>query len=101
MGEDIYTWTLSNPVPLSIKDPIVINSQTVSGSCGECSGEMTITGSGFGEAPPAGAELYINVMQNSIPLTIVEWTDTQITVTGAACDGSEVTVNALLGSATK
>ena len=62
---------------------------------------MTITGSGFGNQPPAGAEIYINVMQNSVPLNITTWSDTLITATGAVCDGSEITVNGLFGSATK
>ncbi len=101
MGKNIWTWSLSNPVSISVKEPIVIGSQTVRESCGTCTGDLTVTGSGFGDLPPAGAEIYINVMQNSVPLNITTWSDTLITTTGAACDGSEITVNGLFGSATK
>jgi hypothetical protein len=96
-----YTWSSSNPVSISIKDPIVIGYKAVEASCGECSGELTIFGSGFGDKPPAGTEEYINVMQNNVPLNITDWGDRVIKATGAACDGSEITVNGLFGSATK
>jgi len=76
-------------------------SQTVKASCGECSGELLITGSGFGDRPPAGSEIYINVMQSDVPLNIIYWMDTFILATGAVCDSSEITVNGLFGSATK
>jgi hypothetical protein len=92
---------ISNPLPISIKPPIIIESQTIRSTCGGCKGELIITGSGFGETPPAGAELYINVMQNSVPLNITTWANTVITATGAVCDDSEITVNGLFGSATK
>jgi hypothetical protein len=92
---------ISNPLPISIKAPVIIGSQIISSSCGDCTGKLTVTGSGFGDQPPAGAEIYINVMQNSVPLNITTWSDTLITTTGAACDGSEITVNGLFGSATK
>jgi hypothetical protein len=101
MGKNYMIWSLSNPVSISVKEPIVIGSQTVRSTCGGCKGEMTITGSGFGDQSPAGAEIYINVMQNTVPLNITTWSDTLITATGAACDGSEITVNGLFGSATK
>jgi hypothetical protein len=101
MGNDVFTWTTSNPVSISIKEPLIIESQTMSASCGECSGELTITGSGFGDAPHTVAEIYINVMQNNVQLNIEIWSDTLITATGAVCDGSEITVNGLFGSATK
>jgi hypothetical protein len=100
-----YRWVMSNPVSISIKEPLVIDSHTnLTPSCGsiDCTDELlTITGSGFGDSPPAGTELYINVMQNNVPLNITTWTDTLITATGAVCDGSEITVNGLFGSATK
>jgi hypothetical protein len=91
----------SNPKPLSVIPKIIIQSSTISSSCGGCSGELTLTGSGFGDTPPAGAESYINVMQNNVPLNITSWSDTLISATGAVCDGSEITVNGLFGSATK
>jgi hypothetical protein len=40
-------------------------------------------------------------MQGTAPLNITTWSDTLITATGAVCDGSEITVNGLFGSATK
>jgi hypothetical protein len=92
---------ISNPQPISIKPPIIIESQTIRSTCGGCKGELIITGSGFGETPPEGAELYINVMQNSVPLNITTWSGTVITATGAVCDDSEITVNGLFGSARK
>ena len=101
MGKDIFTWTTSNPVSISIKEPIAIESKTVRASCGDCEGTVLLEGHGFGDTPPAGTETYINVMQNNVPLNITSWTDTLITATGAVCDGSEITVNGLFGSATK
>jgi hypothetical protein len=91
----------SNPLPISIKPPVIIESQTIEASCGDCSGVLVITGSGFGVRPPAGTEIYINVMQNNVPLNIIAWWDTMIVATGAVCDGSEITVNNLFDSATK
>jgi hypothetical protein len=95
------TWVWSNPVSISIKEPLVIESQTMEASCGECSGELTVRGSGFGIAPPEGSGEFINVTQNGIPLDITTWNDWSIKATGAVCDGSEITVNGLFGSATK
>jgi len=92
---------VSNPQPISIKPPANIETATIGASCGTPCGKMTITGSGFGDTPPAGSEEFINVTQNGIKLTILTWTDTQITATGAVCDGSPITVNSLYDSATK
>ncbi len=94
-------WSQSNPVPISIKEPVIIHGTSIQPSCGECSGKLTIWGTGFGEAPPEGAEVFMYVMQNNVKLDIVTWTDTKITATGAVCDGSEITVKGLFGSATK
>jgi hypothetical protein len=108
MGEDIFTWTSSNPVTISIKPPISIASTTISVSCGTvCAGDLatlTVTGSGFGDSPQAGAEEYLNVIQNGTILTIVSWTDTRIEATGGLCEDGfpvETTVNGLFGSETK
>jgi hypothetical protein len=60
---------------------------------------LTVTGSGFGDQPPAGAEEFINCKLDGAALTIVSWSDTQIVAATAAC-GDAVTVNALYGSAT-
>jgi hypothetical protein len=100
MGNNIFTWTISNPLTISIKNPIVIWAQSVEQSCGECSGELTVWGSGFGTAPPEGSEEFMNVMQNGVPLNITYWKDILIKATGAVCDGSEITINGLFGSAT-
>jgi hypothetical protein len=94
------TWVISNPLNISIKNPIVIWAQSVEQSCGECSGELTVWGSGFGTAPPEGSEEFMNVMQNGVPLNITYWKDILIKATGAVCDGSEITINGLFGSAT-
>ncbi len=94
---------ISNPLPITIIPSIGIDTLSMKTSCGECSGGvLTIRGSGFGDIPPAGAEEWLNVMQGSDnQLTIIKWTDTKITATGATCDGSEITVNGLFGSASK
>jgi predicted metal-binding protein len=89
--------TKSNPVVISIKPAVVISSTR----CGGCTGVVTINGSGFGDAPPEGAEEYLNVMADGLFVgTIISWTDTQIQVEGG-CSYDFLTVNALMGSATK
>jgi hypothetical protein len=72
----------------------------MSTSCDECSGELTIIGSGFDEEPPAGDDgmpILMQVLDGDIDkgnkLTIVSWTDTEIIATGADCSGSEITIN--------
>jgi hypothetical protein len=93
---------ISNPLSISIKPQVSIASSTIDASCGDCSGELIITGSGFGDAPPDGADEWLNVMQGSVKLTIVSWTDTRIEATGAMCEeGAVITVNSLFDSATK
>jgi hypothetical protein len=57
---------------------------------------LTIAGSGFGEAAPAGAEEFINVKLGAETAEIISWSDTEIQVSGC---GDAVTVNALYGSA--
>jgi hypothetical protein len=85
--------TASNPVALSIKPEVLITDF----SCSQ--GIITITGSGFGDAPPEGAEGYINVVVDGVPVEITSWTDTEITASVSDCSGT-VTVNALHGSDT-
>ena len=87
---------ISNPLSISIKP--LVNIGEISG---DCSSELTIKGSGFGDTPPEGTVPSFTVMQNDVSLNITTWTDTLITATGAACDGSPITVNGLYGSATK
>ncbi len=84
--------TASNPVALSIKPEVVI----IDVSCEE--DLLTITGSGFGDAPPEGAEEYLNVEVDGLSVEITSWADTEITASVSSC--GMVTVNALYGSAT-
>jgi len=83
----------SNPVVFSIKPEVEISDV----SCSE--GILTITGSGFGDAPPEGAEEYINVEVDGVPVEIISWTDTEVKTAVSNCSGT-VTVKALYGSDT-
>ena len=83
----------SNPVVISIKPEVEIADVI----CSE--GILTVTGSGFGDAPPEGAEGYINVEVDGVPVEIISWTDAEIVVDVSNCSGV-VTVNALYGSDT-
>ena len=85
--------TASNPVALSIKPEVMIADV----SCEE--DLLTITGSGFGDAPPEGAEEYINVGVDGVPVEIISWTETEVKTSVSDCSGT-VTVNALYGSDT-
>jgi hypothetical protein len=87
---------LSNPMAITIKPAIEIGNT----ACGGCTGITTITGTGFGDAPPEGAEEFLNVMANGVALEVISWTDTEIKVSGGCSDDS-LTVNALMGSATQ
>ena len=82
----------SNPVVISIKPEVKIADV----SCNE--GILTINGSGFGDAPPEGAESYINIEIDDVPVGIISWTDTEVGVSVSNCSGT-VTVNSLFGSA--
>jgi hypothetical protein len=61
-------------------------------------GVLTVTGSGFGDAPPEGAEAYLNVKLGGMTAEITSWSDTQITASTPLCSEA-VTVNSLFGSA--
>ena len=88
----------SNPVVISIKPCVTIAGVTVNGDA-----TITIAGSGFGEAPPAGAEVYINVTVNGQTVPALAWTGTRIVASlpddGAAAEEDMVTVNSLFGNA--
>jgi hypothetical protein len=86
----------SNPAVITIKPAVAISSTM----CGGCTGVVTINGYGFGDAPPEGAQDYLNVMADGVLAEILSWTDTQIQVYGG-CGYEEITVNALFGSATR
>jgi len=89
----------SNPVVISIRPCAVITRVTANGD-----NTLTINGSGFGEAPPAGAEEYIKVGVNGQPVDVFSWTDTLIRCSlpadGAAADSNTVTVSSLFCNAT-
>jgi hypothetical protein len=82
----------SNPIVINCVPGVTIDSV----DCAD--GVLTVTGSGFGEEPPAGAEEFLNVKMGDAALDITSWTDTQIVANTTIC-GGEVTVNALYGSA--
>ena len=81
----------SNPVDLSIIPDVVITAI-------DCSEDtLTITGTGFGDGQPAGAEEYINAKVGGMRAEIISWTDTEIVAAVPFCSDA-VTVNALFGS---
>jgi len=83
----------SNPVVLSIIPAVAITGI-------DCSEDtLTITGTGFGDAPPASAEEYINAKVGGMKAEIISWTDTEIVAAVPFCSDA-VTVNALFGSPT-
>jgi len=82
----------SNPVVITIKPPVVINSM----DCNKATGLVTISGSGYSERP-AGTENSINVKEHGTALTIISWTENFIQASGAACNGM-ITVNTLYSS---
>ncbi len=84
---------VSNPVVISVKPEVVITAITHS----KCLGIVEITGAGFGDAPPEGAEDYINVEKDGVPMTIQSWTDKKIRAYGSISRG-KVEVNGLFGS---
>jgi hypothetical protein len=63
---------------------------------------LTITGAGFGDAPPAGSGDYLNVVLNGVVLdSTITWEDTKITAGVSRCPSTSlVNVNALFGSDT-
>ena len=64
----------------------------------ECSDDtLVITGSGFGDAPPDGAEVYLNAKVGGMVAEIITWTNTEIVAAVPFCSDA-VTVNALFGS---
>ncbi|MCU7920255.1 MAG: hypothetical protein KZQ95_18135 [Candidatus Thiodiazotropha sp. (ex Epidulcina cf. delphinae)] len=88
---------LGNPVNLSVTPRISIRSA----ACARSSGELTVTGSGFGaylEASDSGT----NVTMNGKTGNVTSWTDTRIKADFSGCSRrATVTVNAVFGSASK
>jgi hypothetical protein len=91
----------SNPVVIIVKPPVAIADVQCQNSC--AGSTMTINGSGFRDDQlPEGAEDYINVELDGIPMNITFWTDTQIEAASPNCGqlpGKTVTVNGLFGTA--
>jgi hypothetical protein len=86
----------SNPKVISVKPSVGI----VDIDCKKRSGQLEITGSGFGDKPD-GTDDYLTVEVNGQIVDVISWTDTVITVAVTSCKGNlSVTVNALFGSAT-
>ena len=84
---------ISNPVVLSIIPAVAITDI-------DCSEDtLVITGTGFGDAPPASAKEYINAKVGGMMADIISWTDTEIVASVPFCSDA-VTVNALFGSPT-
>ena len=83
---------VSNPVAVKCVPGLEITDVACEG------GILTVTGSGFGEEAPEGAEEFINVKMGTNALTVISWTDTEIQAATDACGGS-VTVNGLFGAA--
>jgi hypothetical protein len=89
----------SNPKVISVKPSVDI----LDIDCSSKSGQLTITGSGFGEKPD-GTDEYLNVEVNGQVVEVISWTDTEIRVSVPECKRKgqlAVTVNALFGSATR
>ena len=91
------TYAASNPVVINVKPEVRIDGVSNIGDT------YTITGTGFGEAPPAGAEEYLNVQINGGVAEIISWSDTEIVASvtgyGASDAGDMITVNALFCNA--
>ena len=82
----------SNPLTITVTPKVAITAVDCNGST------LVITGSGFGDVPPEGAEEYLNAKVGGMVVDIIYWTDTQITASTPLCSEA-VTVNALYGSA--
>jgi hypothetical protein len=83
----------SNPVAITVKPDVKITGI-------ECTDTtLVITGTGFGDTPPDGAEVYLNAKVGGMTAEIISWTDTEIVAAVPFCSDA-VTVNALFGSPT-
>jgi hypothetical protein len=82
----------SNAIAVTVVPAVAIADM----DCSKCLGTMTITGSGFA-GKPAGTDEAISVTEGGRPLNVINWSDTEITVSGARCRG-DVQVNSVYGS---
>ena len=83
----------SNPVAITVNPDVQITSI-------ECTDTtLVITGTGFGDAPPDGSEVYLNAKVGGMVAEIISWTNTEIVAAAPFCSDA-VTVNALFGSPT-
>lgn len=85
----------SNPMKLVVVPPALVKSALVSGST------LTITGQGFGQAPPvdfvSGMGVYVGV--NNVAAKVMSWSNTKIVVNCTVKAGEPVSVKTLNGSA--
>jgi hypothetical protein len=91
----------SNPVALFVTPGVEITDVRCRGNK-KRGYTLTISGAGFGDAPPAGSGDYLNVVLNGIVLdSTITWEDTEITAGVSRCPSTSlVNVNALFGSDT-
>jgi hypothetical protein len=91
----------SNPVVVTIVPDVEITDVRCRGNK-KRGYTLTVTGSGFGDAPPPGSGDYLNVVLNGIVLdSTITWEDTEITAGVSRCPSTSlVNVNALFGSDT-
>jgi hypothetical protein len=82
----------SNAIAVTVVPDVVIADIM----CSKCLGTMTITGANFAEKP-AGTDEAIGVTEAGRPLNVINWSDTEITLSGARCRGN-VVVNGVYGS---
>jgi len=98
----LYDIRIRKDDKLSNKDIFAVIPEVIISdvSCNRKKGVLMVNGSGFGEKP-AGTDDYINVQVNGQLVDITFWTDTMITASVSGCrNDAEITVNALMGSAT-
>jgi hypothetical protein len=92
-SNSIRTYAVSNPVVINVKPEVRIDNVANMGET------YTITGTGFGDAPPEGAEDYLNVQINGEVAEIISWSDTEIKASvsgyGTSDAGDTILVNAL------
>jgi hypothetical protein len=91
----------SNPVVINVIPGVEITDVRCRGNK-KRGYTLTITGAGFGNAPPAGSGDYLNVLLNGVVLdSTITWEDTEITAGVSRCPSTSlVNVNALFGSDT-
>jgi hypothetical protein len=82
----------SNTVAFSVMPQVAITEM----DCSKCLGTMTIQGVNFA-VKPDGTDEDISVTEGGRSLNVIDWSDTEITLSGARCRG-DVVVNGVFGS---